>query len=317
MESLRFRKVYCFMIGFHVDMNIGHFEADYLRKWLTYLAGLGYDTILWEVEANVKWETVPECSSSESFTKDEFKDILNFSRELSLEPIPLLQTLGHCDYVLKNEKYKYLAEVKGDITQYCPRNPDVYKLLTSWIEEYLELFGEISKFHLGGDEAFLLGKCDSCSAYAKEYSLSWLYIEYIKKLCEHVTERGLTPVIWADMVLHYPKRLNDLSKSVLLFDWAYDNFHGSEKVWIPGKNLQNIDFFGDDDFPAHYEDYFYIENSDGEKTVDPFFTSEFLAKKDFDVVTCPTSSCYGDNVFFPRITYHLKNSFDSFRKGFS
>ena len=64
------------MIGFHIDMNIAHFKADYLKKWLVCLAKLGYNTILWEVEANVKWDTVPDCSSPEAFSKDEFKNIL-------------------------------------------------------------------------------------------------------------------------------------------------------------------------------------------------------------------------------------------------
>ena len=101
------------MIGFHIDMNIAQFTPQYLEKWLNELARLGYDTIIWEVENNVKWETCPECASPDAFTKDEFREILALCRNLGLEPIPLFQTIAHCEYVLKHEKYKHLAESPG------------------------------------------------------------------------------------------------------------------------------------------------------------------------------------------------------------
>lgn len=305
------------MIGFHVDMNIAHFKADYLKKWLKYIAELGYDTVLWEVEANIKWDTVPQCSSPEAFTKEEFREILDYSRSLSLEPIPLLQTLGHCEYVLKNDEYKHLAELDGDITQYCPSNPEVYEFLTVWADEYIELFGDISKFHLGGDEAFLLGKCDKCSDYAKRHSLSAIYVEHTKKLCDYIIDKQITPAIWADMLLHYPEQLNKIPSSVLMFDWVYDNFYGHKYIWIHGLNVQSIDIFDKKEYPKHYDGYVYTENANKEKMIDPFFASDFLADNGFGTVTCPASSCYGDNVFFPRIDYHLRNTFDAFKKGYA
>ncbi|MGZ5453346.1 MAG: family 20 glycosylhydrolase, partial [Candidatus Aminicenantales bacterium] len=142
------------LTGFHIDMNIGQFRGPYLKSELKALAAKGYNAIVWEVENNIRWETCPECVSPDAFTKAEFKDILAYSRSLGLEPIPLLQTIGHCEYVLKNERYKSLAEVPERIDQYCPRNPEVVAFLTKWIEEYLDVFGPIRYFHLGADEAY-------------------------------------------------------------------------------------------------------------------------------------------------------------------
>jgi hexosaminidase len=141
------------MRGFHIDMNISQFTGPYLKKELKRLADLGYDTIIWEVENNIQWETCPECVSPDAFSKAEFKDILAYSRRLGLEPIPLLQTIGHCEYVLKHERYKPLAEVPDRIDQYCPQNPAVVPFLRKWIDEYLEVFGQVKYFHLGADEA--------------------------------------------------------------------------------------------------------------------------------------------------------------------
>ena len=50
---------------------------------------------------------------------------------------------------------------------------------------------------------------------------------------------------------------------------------------------------------------------------DPFYTADYLAANGFDVVVCPSSSCYGDSVFAPRTYFHMRNTADSFRKGLS
>lgn len=47
------------IIGFHIDMNISQFKGNYLKQELKMLADLGYNTIIWEVENNIKWETCP------------------------------------------------------------------------------------------------------------------------------------------------------------------------------------------------------------------------------------------------------------------
>jgi len=56
------------MIGFHIDMNIAQFQRGYLEKWLRQLAGWGYDSIIWEVDNNIQWETCPDCVSPDAFT---------------------------------------------------------------------------------------------------------------------------------------------------------------------------------------------------------------------------------------------------------
>jgi hypothetical protein len=54
-----------------------------------------------------------------------------------------------------------------------------------------------------------------------------------------------------------------------------------------------------------------------EGPVDEFYTADYLAANGFKVVTCPSSSHYGDNVFSPRHLLHAANVFDSFVKGAS
>ena len=304
------------MTGFHIDMNIAQFRGPYLRERLKALAGLGYDTILWEVENNIRWETCPECVSPDAFTKSEFKDILAYSRSLGLEPIPLLQTIGHCEYVLKNEKYRPLAEVPDRIDQYCPRNPEVVSFLEKWIAEYLELFGDVKIFHLGADEAYTLGECPRCRAYAAEHSLSELFIDHINAVSRPLIENGIRPAIWGDMLLHHPEALDRLAKNVMVFDWLYDRYDGVDTVQVWGRGSVSPDDL-DVDTLGRFGPYLFPLGREPGRDPDPFYTSDYLAAHGYDVVVCPSSSCYGDSVFAPRTFFHMRNTRDSFRKGAS
>ncbi len=93
------------LVIFHMNMNYASLREDYIRVWLKKLAEMGYNAILWELEDKVQWETCPECVWPEALSKETFRSILANSRELGLEPIPLLQTAGHAQYVLVQEKY--------------------------------------------------------------------------------------------------------------------------------------------------------------------------------------------------------------------
>ena len=302
--------------GFHIDMNISQFTAAYLKKELKLLADLGYDTIIWEVENNIQWETCPECVSPDAFTKAEFKEILAYSRGLGLEPIPLLQTIGHCEYVLKHAKYKPLAEVPDRIDQYCPQNPAVVPFLRKWIDEYLDIFGDVKYFHLGADEAYTLGECPRCRAYAAAHSLSALYIDHINAMSQPLIAKGIRPVIWADMLLHHPEALDSLSNRVVIYDWLYTRFQGTGGVWVWGQGTKAKDEL-DPATLARFGPYLYPLGDEPGRDPDPFYQSEYLAAHGFDVVVCPSSSCWGDSVFAPRTYFHMRNTFDSFRSGMS
>jgi len=304
------------LTGFHIDMNIAQFRGSYLKNELKALAAMGYNAILWEVENNIRWETCPECVSPDAFSKAEFKDILAYSRSLGLEPIPLLQTIGHCEYVLKNERYRPLAEVPERIDQYCPRNPEVVAFLRKWVDEYLELFGPVRYFHLGADEAYTLGECPRCRAYAAEHSLSELYIDHINAVSAPLIEKGVRPAIWGDMVLHHPEALAKLSRRIMIFDWLYDRYEGCGTVQVWGQGSVSANAL---DAPTleRFGAFLYPLGDEPGRDPDPFYTADFLAANGFDVVVCPSSSCYGDSVFAPRTFFHMRNTADSFRKGFT
>ena len=303
------------MIAFQFNLTVGHFTEEYLKKWLAIIAANGYDTVLWEIEDAVRWDTCPEVAAEEAFTKAEFKSILDFSSELGLNNIPLLQTLAHNAYVLNLEKYHHLADHPGFIELYCPLNPDVHDFLNTWILEHVELFGDPTHFHLGCDEAWALGGqyCDGkCPEYMKDHSISELFTQHLLKLTEPLIAQGITPIIWADMLLKHNEILDMIPKEITLFDWMYETQYDGNIIyeWETNKlcSLSEIP----EKVKSEYKEFLFQRN--GKDQLNPFYTSLFLKSKGFKVVGCSATASYGDNVFSLRDKLHSQNCFGWFNE---
>lgn len=253
---------------FHLDLNFMMLKKDLFRPLLKQIAEQGYNAVLWEVEDKIQWETCPECVSPEAFTKDEFAELLAFSRSLGLEPIPLLQTLGHAEYVLNHEEYESMRE-SGSHNCYCISHVSVLNLLQNWIQEYIDLFGDIHDFHLGGDEAWHFGTCPECSEKVARFGTLGFAMMHYAALADRLIRQGIRPNMWCDLMLQHPDELKPhlpLLKHFRIWDWQYANCWDStfestrnlmksgldvvlcsatrswnDKVWIPGSfHLDNV-----------------------------------------------------------------------------
>jgi hypothetical protein len=297
------------MRGFHIDMNGLLYKKEYLKQWLTKIKADGYDTILWELENGVQWETCPESNDSDALSKKDFKDLLKHTKEIGLESIPLLQTIGHAEYVLKNKEYHHLAENVAEHRQYCPLNPTALEFIHSWINEYLDLFGTLRYFHIGADEAYDLGFCPKCQQKSQASSLSELYIDYINSVISPILKKNITPIIWGDMILHHHEALEKLDKRIMIYDWIYSINKNSEKIHIWGDGYFEPSAINERAKKA-FSEFIFPKNC---TKYDSFYTSAFLTKNNFKTVICPASSSYGDNVFSPA-NFHLANCFDLMQK---
>lgn len=195
---------------------------------------------------------------------------------------------------------------------YCPLNPAVMPLLHRWIAEYLELFGPIRDFHIGADEARELGACPACKAFAAEHSTSRLFIDHINAVAAPLLQKGIRPLIWADMIIRHPEALERLDRRIALVDWLYDRYAacGTAQFFSGGAKTR-------DTIPepllARFRPYLFPQGEEPGRALDPFYSGAFLADAGFTVITAPGSSSSGDSVFSSRTWLHVLNSFDSAR----
>lgn len=209
--------------GIHLDLKGCFPRYEYLEEIIGRLAYYKINTLLIEYEDKFRYEKHPEISHPLSLSKERVKNLIQIAEKHHIQLIPLVQCLGHVQYILKHKKYAYLRELEDDVSQYCPSNPDTFKLYTDFLEEILPLHKNSNYFHIGADETRLLGKCSRCKEIARKKGEIGLYIEYIKKVCAYLLDKGKIPILWDDIITR-SKNIEhsvDLPKETTIMYWDY------------------------------------------------------------------------------------------------
>jgi len=297
------------LIIFHLDLNSVSLDEQYIRKWLKLAADMGYNAVLWEVEDEIRWETCPECVSPDALSKDSFISILKYADELGLQAIPLLQTVGHAEYVLMHEKYHSFREDPERYDCYCTSNPEVRQFLKNWVHEYLSLFGNIKYFHLGGDEAYSFASCPVCSKKAREMGKNHLFAEHILEIAQPILDKGIRPGVWCDELLQDANDMAVLPKAFVIWDWNYwDNDETPDRVMVWGHGLRAKDQITDKMRGA------FPEIVDENGNLRAFYTVDALKRFGYDVILCSSTRTYGDGVFAGEHLHHAPNIIGAARK---
>lgn len=244
--------------GFHLDLRIQVMPMPALKQFALKLKQNGMNTLIMEWEGTYPFEKHPLIPNRYAYTKAEIVDFIQYCNGLGIDVIPLQQSFGHVEYILRNEKYKDLREDQKDYSQVCPLQTKQDSLL--FTDLYTELAStHTSKYiHIGGDETYLLGHDARCQKKVAEEGKSKLYIDYIRMLCNIVIKIGKRPVMWADIALKYPEAIKLLPKGTILVDWNYgwdmNNFGEHKKLVESG-----FEIWGAPALRSHPDNYFLTE----------------------------------------------------------
>jgi len=231
-----------FMVkGFHIDLRIQVMTIDALKAFALKLSKAGVNTIIMEWEGTFPFEKHPLISNRYAYTKAEVASFIKYCADLKIDVIPLQQSFGHVEYILRNDRYKDLREDQKDFSQVCPLQTEQDKALFTDLYTELAAMHPSKYIHIGGDETYLLGHDERCRLKAAKEGKSKLYIDYIKTLCDIVIKLGKTPVLWADIALKYPEAIKELPKGTVFIDWNYgwdmNRFGDHEKLMQSGYEI--------------------------------------------------------------------------------
>jgi hexosaminidase len=207
--------------GFHLDLRIQVMTMDALKTFAAQLHEDGINTLIMEWEGTYPFEKHPLIPNRYAYNREEVVSFVKYCNGLGIDVIPLQQSFGHVEYILRNDRYSDLREDQKDFSQVCPLQTRQDSAL------FTDLFTDLasthtSKYiHIGGDETYLLGHDARCRAMVAKEGKSKLYIDYIRMLCNIVIKLGKTPVLWADIALKYPDAIKLLPKGTVFIDWNY------------------------------------------------------------------------------------------------
>ncbi len=147
-----------------------------------------------------QWEAIRPAWVDFSVPKANLQAIVALAQANQLEPIPLLQSLGHMYWVFRNGANTALAEDPDTPWAICPRRPAAKQLLSQLFDEVLALFPN-DAFHLGLDEVTLRGRFPY-SPECQGATVAELFSEHFRWLVGELQKRGVRQVmLWSDMLL--------------------------------------------------------------------------------------------------------------------
>lgn len=207
--------------GFHLDLRVQVMTPEALKDFARQMADFGLNTLVMEWEATYPFKDHLTIANQFSYSREEIDDFIAYCDQLGIQVVPLQQSLGHVEYILRNPRYSELKEDRKDISQLCPMKIAESEVLFQSLFEDLAQTHNSDYIHIGGDETYLLGHCDLCRARVEEVGKSQLFVDHMKMIANLVIENGKTPLMWADIILKYPEAAAELPKETVFVDWNY------------------------------------------------------------------------------------------------
>ena len=227
--------------AFHMDMRYGFPRTERLLEILEELSAARFSTFLLEYENRFPFTRHADVSDPAHYSPEDLRRIQEKAAELYIEIIPLQQTIGHLEYLLKLPAYYPLREMRefpstpapygfsptgwkhfNDIDEICASREEAYAVVESLLDDVMAAHPASRYVHLGCDEAWNLLSCPECRARFGEDGRHRLYISHINRMAARVLAAGKIPIVWDDMLRGFSdEELAQIDRRVVIMIWLY------------------------------------------------------------------------------------------------
>ncbi|XP_065503823.1 hexosaminidase D isoform X2 [Caloenas nicobarica] len=189
----------------HLDMKGAPPRAAYLAEVLPLLRALGGSGLLLEYEDTFPYAGPLEpLRAPHAYSPAELRAVLGQARALGLELVPLVQTFGHMEFVLKHKDFAHLREVKVFPNALNPHKEESRALVKAMIDQVMALHEDVKWFHIGCDEVYYLGEGEESKQWLQQQGNTpeKLCLSHIKAVASCVASSypAVTPIVWDDML---------------------------------------------------------------------------------------------------------------------
>ncbi|NWI34215.1 HEXDC Hexosaminidase, partial [Sula dactylatra] len=189
----------------HLDLKGAAPRVSYLEQVFPLLSRLGANGILIEYEDMFPFQGELEILKSPyAYSEEDIERIQQLAELHKLEVVPLVQTFGHVEFILKHKKYQHLREVERFPNSFNPHVPDTLALLKSILSQVIEKHRRSAWIHIGADEVFHLGEgMDSKNWMSRNKGdTGTMYLKHIKEVLGFIATEylGLRALMWDDML---------------------------------------------------------------------------------------------------------------------
>lgn len=163
------------------------------------------------------------------FSLHDYLKLEKYANKFYLDFVPNQNGFGHMSDWLILDEFKDLAEcpdgfdIWGSHRMPSTLNPlddKAVKLVKKMYHDMLP-YTKSKYFNMDFDEPYELGHGKSKDE-TKKSSIEDVYIDYFLKLYEDVKSYHKTPMIWGDVLVRHPDKIDRLPKDVIFIDWGYN-----------------------------------------------------------------------------------------------
>jgi len=236
------------------------------------LSPMGYNCIFLQISGGMEFKTHPEINEAyihaveqakaglwpnfphsslaggKVLSQQEVAGLAEFARSFGIEVIPEVQSLGHVQHMtLAHPEIAEIEEIQAETAGvdtrkederpkkfyphcYCPSNPKSYEILFDILDEIIDVIKPPKYVHMGHDEVYEIGVCPVC----RKEDPARLFAQDVNRIHAHLKEKGLTMMMWADMIQPVTKykthaAIDWIPKDILLLDFVW-YFHMDKDI---------------------------------------------------------------------------------------
>jgi len=206
----------------HIDCKGVPPTPQRLLGLLATAAALRYNAVVIEWEDMFPWTVDTRFRCETAYPPEDVRAIGRRAAELGIEVIPLVQCLGHMEFVLKHNDYAHLREVPDCVSCLHPLADGARDLIRSLVADVLALLPDVRHVHLGGDEAWTLGTVPATAAYVDKHGKGGLYLQHVGPILDELAGQGKRPMLWHDMMVGWDDRaMTEMAAKADLVVWGY------------------------------------------------------------------------------------------------
>uniref|UniRef100_A0A0N5A9J8 beta-N-acetylhexosaminidase n=1 Tax=Syphacia muris TaxID=451379 RepID=A0A0N5A9J8_9BILA len=262
----------------HLDLKGGAYRPYFFDEIFQLLKNLGATGVLIEWEDMFPYKgRLAAAKNGNAYSMEDVHRILSSARNHGLEIIPLLQTFGHLEWILKLEDFSHLREAAAYPQVICFASEEAMDLIKEMIDEVFAVHFQygLNYFHMGADEVFQIGYCNSSLKVlqregSKEKAMLW----HMARVARYIrSKKNISVMAWHDMVVQASEedilfyKMPDLIEPVL---WSYAeqlDQYLSPSTWFnlrPFKKVWGSSVYKGADGPMqfHSNPIHYIRNNE-------------------------------------------------------
>ncbi|ESO85796.1 hypothetical protein LOTGIDRAFT_235755 [Lottia gigantea] len=188
----------------HLDLKGAPPKISYFKQIFPKLRDWGATGLLIEYEDMFPYtDQFQVLRSPDCYSVEEIKKILQLAEQNNLIVIPLIQTFGHFEFVLKHNEFSSLRELSEYPMSLCPSKYDSLSTVQVLVDQVMKLHPNVKYFHMGCDEVYHLGLCDDCKKIMEKEKLvvEQLFFSHVNSVATYIKDKyHITPIIWDDMI---------------------------------------------------------------------------------------------------------------------